>query len=101
VGAGVAVRPVWGYHERPGHVEQYCRWTPGAAEYRAYEHRSAHLGSGAAECSGWIAALAGLWVLITPSALSGSITAGTIMWSNVIVGVIAAILAAYAGYAIE
>jgi uncharacterized membrane protein YczE len=40
-------------------------------------------------------------VLITPFALSGPITTGTVLWSNVIVGLIAAIRAAYAGYAIE
>lgn len=50
------------------------------------------------ECSGWIAGLAGLWILITPFVLSGSIAAGTVKWSNVVVGLVAVVLAAYAGY---
>lgn len=57
--------------------------------------------SPASECSGWIAALAGRWILATPFVLSGSITAGNPMYSNAIAGIVAAVLAAYAALAME
>ncbi|MFB6186419.1 MAG: SPW repeat protein [Halobacteriaceae archaeon] len=50
------------------------------------------------EWSGWIAAVTGLWILVSPFVLTGSITAGTAMWSTIVAGVIAFILAAYTGY---
>ncbi|MEF8812979.1 MAG: SPW repeat protein [Halovenus sp.] len=49
----------------------------------------------------WLAALVGLWVLVSPFVLSGSIGDGTPMWSNVVAGGVAFILAAYAGYCLH
>lgn len=51
-----------------------------------------------AEWGGWIAALVGLWLLVSPFVLSGSFTDGTAMGSTVVAGLVVAILAAYAGY---
>lgn len=53
------------------------------------------------EGSGWIAGLAGLWILVSPFVLSGPIGAGTAMWSTVAGGVVALVLAAYAGYVLH
>lgn len=71
------------------------------AAYGAFELRSAAHASAASEWSGWIAALAGLWILASPFVLTGSITTGNPMYSNVIAGIVAAVLAAYAGQATE
>lgn len=51
-----------------------------------------------AEWSGWITALTGIWLGISPFVLTGAIGTGSAMWSTVIAGAIAAITAAYAGY---
>lgn len=50
------------------------------------------------EWGGWLAALLGLWLLVSPFVLSGPITAGAPMGSTVVAGVLVAVLAAYAGY---
>lgn len=50
------------------------------------------------EWSGWFAALAGLWILVSPFVLTGAIETGTVLWSNIIAGGLALILAGYAGY---
>lgn len=71
------------------------------AAYGAYEHRSSAAASGATEWSGWIASLAGLWILVSPFVLTGTIASGNPMYSNVIAGLVAAVLAAYAGYGAE
>lgn len=55
----------------------------------------------AGEWSGWVAALAGLWILVSPFVLRGVIQEGTAMWSNVAAGVVAFVLAAYAGYCLH
>jgi len=49
--------------------------------------------------SGWIASLSGLWILFSPFFIGGSIGAGGPLWSNVVVGFIALVLAAYAASA--
>jgi len=51
-----------------------------------------------AEWSGWIAALAGLWIGVSPFVLSGELAEGNPMWSNLGAGIVALVLAAYAGY---
>lgn len=70
------------------------------AAFAAYTIRTAAEAAtnSAGEWSGWIAALAGLWILVSPFVLSGTIGSGAVMWSNVIGGGIAFILAGYAGY---
>lgn len=55
----------------------------------------------AGEWSGWVAALAGLWILVSPFVLGGVIQEGAAMWSNAAAGVVALILAAYAGYSLH
>lgn len=50
------------------------------------------------EIGGWLAALLGLWMAVSPFVLTGEIASGTPMWSNVVAGILAAVLAAYAGY---
>lgn len=50
-----------------------------------------------AELGGWIAAIAGLWILVSPFVLSGEIASGTPLYSNVVAGFVALVLAAYAG----
>lgn len=55
----------------------------------------------AGEWSGWIAALAGVWILVSPFVLTGSIGSGAPMWSNVAGGIVALVLAAYAGYVLH
>ena len=49
-----------------------------------------------ASWSGWIAALFGLWVLVSPFVLSGSFGAGGALYSTVISGIVIAVLAGYA-----
>jgi hypothetical protein len=53
------------------------------------------------EWSGWIAALAGIWIVVSPFVLSGLIATGTVMWGNVVAGVVALILAGYTGYTLH
>lgn len=53
------------------------------------------------EWSSWIAALTGLWILGSAYVLTGPITTGTVLWSNVASGVVAFVLAAYGGYALH
>lgn len=70
------------------------------AGYGAWRIRETAAERGSAgEWSGWIAALAGVWILLTPFVLTGSVGAGTPMYGTVIGGVVALVLAAAAGYA--
>lgn len=71
------------------------------AAFGAYEVRTATTGGALSEWSAWIAAVAGIWILASPFVLAGSITVGTPLWSNVIAGLVVAVIAAYAGYAIR
>lgn len=64
------------------------------AGYAAWTHQAD--GHMAPAWSGWIAALAGLWILASPFFLAGPIGAGAALYSNVIAGVIALVLSAYA-----
>lgn len=50
------------------------------------------------ELGGWIAALSGLWIGVSPFLLSGEIAEGNPLFSNVVAGLMALLLAAYAGY---
>ncbi|MFB6087435.1 MAG: SPW repeat protein, partial [Haloarculaceae archaeon] len=50
------------------------------------------------EWGSWIAALAGLWLLVSPFVLSGEIASGAPMYSNVIAGLLVLALGAYAGW---
>lgn len=70
------------------------------AGYAAYSFRTnSDVGDGTAdEWSGWLAALAGLWIVVSPFLLTGMITGRTVMWSNAIAGSVALVLGAYAGY---
>lgn len=68
------------------------------AAFGAYALRADGGMPASGEWSGWIAALAGVWILVSPFVMSGSIGEGTVMYSNVAGGAIALILAAYAGY---
>lgn len=54
-----------------------------------------------ANWTSWLAGLAGLWILISSFVLIGTITSGNPMYGSVIAGGIAAVLAAYAGDAME
>ena len=53
-------------------------------------------GTGLTKGTGWLAALVGLWVLVTPFFLGGG-NAGFdwLFWSNVVSGVVIAVLAGY------
>ena len=53
---------------------------------------------GVAWWSGWVAALAGLWVLVSPFVLAGGLGSGSPRYSNVIAGLVALVLSAYAAY---
>lgn len=53
------------------------------------------------EIGGWIAALAGVWVLASPFVLTGPIAEGTAMYSNVVAGLVALVLAGYAAYVLH
>ncbi len=63
--------------------------------------------TGAASWAGWLAALIGLWVLITPwfwgapTAGGGLWGGGWLFWSNIISGIVIAILAGYAATTIQ
>lgn len=70
------------------------------AAYGAYAIRTS-VDDSTAEWSGWIAALAGVWILLSPFVLTGSIGSGAPMWSSVVGGVVALVLAGYAGYALH
>lgn len=52
------------------------------------------------EWRSWIAALLGLWVLVSPFVLSGSITEGAPFWSNVVTGILVTVLASYGAYSV-
>lgn len=70
------------------------------AAYGAYSIRTAveaTTGS-TGEWSAWLAALVGLWILVSPFVLSGSIATGTVMTGTVVAGLATFILAVYAGY---
>lgn len=49
----------------------------------------------------WLAAVLGLWVLVSPFVLSGTIASGTPMWSSVVAGILAAVFAGYTGFQIH
>lgn len=57
--------------------------------------------SSLAKRASWLAAVVGLWVLVSPFVLDGSIASATAMWSNVVAGVVALILAGSAGYVLH
>ncbi|MFB6147163.1 MAG: SPW repeat protein [Halobacteriaceae archaeon] len=71
--------------------------------YTSYAIRSAAEGASGTwpEWSGWIGALAGLWIAFSPFVLSGSIGSGTPMLSSVVGGLVALVLTAYTGYEIH
>lgn len=69
----------------------------GAAAYTRRTSSETETGT-PGEYSGWIAALAGLWLAASPFVVTGSIGASTAMWSTIVGGALALILAAYAGY---
>lgn len=50
------------------------------------------------ELSGWLAALVGLWIAASPFVLTGAVGEGLPMWSNVVAGLVALVLAGFAGY---
>lgn len=50
------------------------------------------------EFAGWIAAVAGVWIAVSPFALTETVGADALTWSNVVAGVLAVVLAAYVGY---
>jgi len=50
------------------------------------------------EWAGWLAALAGLWLIASPFVLSGDIGSTQPMYSTIGAGVIALVLAAFNGY---
>lgn len=64
----------------------------------AYRTHAATRGGSAAEWSGWIAALAGLWLLVSPFVLTGAIAESTPMFATLGGGIVALVLAAYTGY---
>lgn len=68
--------------------------------YGAYAIRTAaeRPANSPAELGGWVAALAGLWVAASPFVLSGSVGSAPALWSNVVAGVVALVLAGYVGY---
>lgn len=50
------------------------------------------------EWSSWLGAVAGLWFVIVPFVFDSAIDSGTVMWNHLIVGLLAFLLTAYAGY---
>lgn len=50
------------------------------------------------ESGGWLAALAGAWILVSPFVVGGTVAAGWMLWSNVITGALALLFAGYTGY---
>lgn len=54
-----------------------------------------------AKWASWVAALVGLWVLVSPFALAGDITGGAPMASNVIAGLVILVLSAFGAYALR
>ncbi len=50
------------------------------------------------EWASWITALAGIWILVSPFVLSGDVTSGTPMYSTVVAGLVALVLAGYTGW---
>ena len=57
-------------------------------------------GGGTSQWAAWIAAVVGLWVLVTPFFLGGGGGGGAtnwLFWSNVVSGIVIAVLAGYAG----
>jgi hypothetical protein len=72
------------------------------AAYGAYSIRAAAgMSNPANEWSGWIAGLAGLWILVSPFVLGGGIATSPMQWSNVAAGVVTLVLAAYAGHGVH
>lgn len=52
----------------------------------------------AGEIAGWLAALVGLWILVSPFVVGGAIGSGAAMYSTVVAGFLALVLAGYAGW---
>lgn len=68
----------------------------------ATEQATSTVGKGSIhEWAAWIAAIFGLWVLLSPFILTGDVGTGTPMYSNVISGIVVLILSAYVGYSIR
>lgn len=55
-------------------------------------------GTSSLEWASWIAAILGLWTLVSPFVLSGEIASGTPMYSTVVAGLVALVLAGYTGW---
>lgn len=53
------------------------------------------------EWASWVAALFGLWILLSPFVLSGNIATGNPMISNVVSGIIVLVLTVYTAYMIR
>lgn len=50
------------------------------------------------ELGGWVAGLAGLWIVGSPFVIGGDIAGTAMMASNVVAGLVAFVLMAYVGY---
>lgn len=50
------------------------------------------------ESSGWLAALFGAWILVSPFVVGGTIAGGWMLRSNVVAGALAVVFAGYTGY---
>lgn len=55
----------------------------------------------AGEWAGWVTAIVGIWLAVSPFVLTGPIAEGTALWSTVVGGAIAAILTAFTGYEVH
>lgn len=55
----------------------------------------------AVEWASWLAALLGLWVLVSPFALGTPSSGSSAYWSDIAAGVIILVLAAYVAYQIR
>lgn len=49
----------------------------------------------------WLAALVGLWVLVSPFVISGSFGGGTAMYSTIVSGVVVLVLSAFGAYSVR
>lgn len=73
----------------------------GCAAYTAYRLRSTAEAVTWQQWSGWLAAVIGLWVLASPFVLTGTVATSSVMWSNVIAGILILVLAVYAGVGLD
>lgn len=73
------------------------------AAYGAYWIRSSVASTpfSVSELAGWVAAIVGLWIAISPWVLAGEFSAGTPLYSTVVAGLIAFVLAVFAGWEIH